>query len=160
MATRKLLGLAAVLICFAGGGLAGSIILPALAGSGSGAVSTSHTAAPAPMAEPGPGGPGPRADRGPGGPGGQGPGGGLRRGDMPVDVSTVASVLHMPVDDLIAALRGGSSIAEVATGRGIDVQGVIDTLVAKASASSNDSSPAALRQSITAMVMRTLAPRR
>jgi hypothetical protein len=47
-----------------------------------------------------------------------------------VDLSTVATTLNMSEDDLRAALDAGSTIADVAAQQGVDVQTVIDAVVA------------------------------
>jgi hypothetical protein len=46
------------------------------------------------------------------------------------DLSTVATALNMTEDDLRTALDGGSTIADVAAQQGVDVQTVIDAIVA------------------------------
>ena len=68
-------------------------------------------------------------DRGPGGPGG--PGG--HRGFHP-RLDAAADAIGITEDELRAALRDGSSIAEVAEANDVDVQTVIDALVADATA--------------------------
>jgi hypothetical protein len=62
-----------------------------------------------------------------GGPGGHfGPGG--RHGAPRLDAA--AGALGMSTEELVQALRDGSTIAEVAANRGVDVQAVIDAMVA------------------------------
>jgi polyhydroxyalkanoate synthesis regulator phasin len=76
-------------------------------------------------------------DAGPG-PGGQGPGGDRMRGqgmggghDRP-GLDAAATALGMTVDELRTQLESGSSIAEIATTKSIDVNTIIDALVAEA----------------------------
>jgi urease accessory protein UreF len=59
---------------------------------------------------------------------GFGPGFGMR--EAVSDLSVAAKAIGISESDLITALRGGSSIAEVARQHGVDVQKVIDALVA------------------------------
>jgi hypothetical protein len=75
---------------------------------------------------------GPQGDHagGPGGPGGQ-PGG---RGQ---NLDVAATALGMTATDLKTALDGGQNIAQVATAKGVDVQKVIDALVADYSTKEN-----------------------
>ena len=61
--------------------------------------------------------------RGPGGPGR----GGLGKVD---DIAVAAQALGMPAEELRTALRGGKSIAQVAGERNVDLQKVIDAVVA------------------------------
>ncbi len=71
-------------------------------------------------------------DRGPGGPGGpRGPGG--RPGFRP-GLDAAADALGITEDELRGALQDGSSIADVAEANDVDVQSVIDALVADATA--------------------------
>jgi hypothetical protein len=70
------------------------------------------------------------ADCGPGGPGGPG-GRGFGRF---ADLSVAADALGVTEDELRESLRDGTSIAEVAEAQGVDVQTVIDALVAAAQA--------------------------
>lgn len=49
-------------------------------------------------------------------------------------LSTAAEVIGISVEDLVAALREGQTIAEVAQANGVDPQTVIDALVAEAEA--------------------------
>ena len=76
-------------------------------------------------------------DAGPG-PGGQGPGGDRMRGqgmgggnDRP-GIDAAATALGMTVDELRTQLESGTSIAEIATTKSIDVNTIIDALVAEA----------------------------
>lgn len=72
----------------------------------------------------------PFAGHGPGG----GPGfGGHERGHMFFGLDTAATALGVSTEDLRTALADGKSIADVAADQGVDVQTVIDALVAEAS---------------------------
>jgi hypothetical protein len=66
--------------------------------------------------------------RGPGGPGGPG---GHHRG-AGFDGEVLADLLGIDVDALRADLRQGTTVAEIAAEQGVDVQTVIDSLVAEA----------------------------
>ena len=67
----------------------------------------------------------------PAGRGGPGHGGGPADGvNRPNDVAVAAGVLNMSESDLRTALQGGKSISQVASDKGVDVQKVIDALVA------------------------------
>lgn len=76
-------------------------------------------------------------DAGPG-PGGQGPGGdrmrgqGMGGGHGRPGLDAAATALGMTVDELRTQLESGSSIAEIATTKSIDVNTIIDALVAEA----------------------------
>ncbi len=61
-----------------------------------------------------------------------GPGGPHGHGRMGVRLEAAAAALGMTEDELRTALRDGSSLAEVAAARKVDVQKVIDALVADA----------------------------
>src|SRR5262245_7159329 len=69
-------------------------------------------------------------DRGPGGRGG-GPGW-HHRGGPGFDGEVLAGLLGIDVDTLRSDLRDGKTVAEIATEQGVDVQTVIDALVAEA----------------------------
>jgi hypothetical protein len=63
---------------------------------------------------------------GPGGfPGGRGPG----HGGFGIERGEIADLLGLEPEELGDLLRGGQSLADVATAQGVDVQTVIDTLV-------------------------------
>lgn len=65
----------------------------------------------------------------------QAPAGEARRGGPkggPVNLGVAAGAIGISVDELRAALRSGQSIAQVAQSRNVDVQKVIDALVAEA----------------------------
>lgn len=64
------------------------------------------------------------------GPMGGGPGHGHGRGGFGLEAA--ATALGMTSDELRTALQDGSTLAEVATAQGVDVQTVIDALVAEA----------------------------
>ncbi|MBK6668840.1 MAG: hypothetical protein V9E99_16815 [Microthrixaceae bacterium] len=76
-------------------------------------------------------------DAGPG-PGGQGPGGdrmrgqGMGGGHGRPGLDAAATALGMTVDELRTQLESGTSIAEIATTKSIDVNTIIDALVAEA----------------------------
>jgi uncharacterized protein YidB (DUF937 family) len=119
---KKLLGAAAFCVALAGGGVAGAIFGTPLT---SGAESTTSTTAAASAAQP--------------------------AADHPrLDVA--ATALGMSGADLEAALQSGKTIAQVATDQGVDVNSVIDALVA----GSQDT----LRSRITAFVNGDKAGRR
>jgi uncharacterized protein YidB (DUF937 family) len=67
---------------------------------------------------------------GPGGGHGGGPGGG--RGGRGPGLSAAATALGVSEDDLRTALQDGKTIAAVAEEKGVDVQTVIDAMVAEA----------------------------
>ncbi|MFM8530692.1 MAG: hypothetical protein ACKOD2_13665 [Ilumatobacteraceae bacterium] len=77
-----------------------------------------------------------------GGPGHGGPGHGGRFGGEILD--TAATAIGITADELKTALQGGQTIAQVAAANGVDVQDVIDALVAEATAN--------IEQRITDMV--------
>jgi hypothetical protein len=81
----------------------------------------------------GKGGPGLGRPDGPGGPGGL-RGGGLLGVEGPQADEAAAKVLGMSVDDLRAALRDGSTLAELAKKQGKDVDALVSALVAAAKA--------------------------
>lgn len=104
---RTLLGAAAFSLALAGGGVAGAVLgTPSLSGAQDDTTTTAE--APADAARP---------DRPPKG---HGPG-----------LETAAEVLGLSVEDLRAELEAGRSIAQVAEAQGVDVQDVVDALVAK-----------------------------
>lgn len=71
-------------------------------------------------------------DRGPGGHGGPWGGPGEhRRGGPGFDGEVLAGLLNIDVDTLRADLRDGKTVAEIASDQGVDVQTVIDSLVAE-----------------------------
>lgn len=125
---RKLLGAAAFSLALAGGGVAGAMLgTPSLSGAQDDTTET--TTAPEP-------------------PGGRffGP-----RGEA---LATAAEVLGVSEADLRAALADGKSIADVAEEQGVDVQTVIDALVAQATERLNEIE-AALPEHMTDLVNRT-----
>lgn len=89
---------------------------------------------PAGMPDDGMGGPGMGRHHGKGGPGmgGEGKGGpGMGRG-RGAGLEAAATALGITADELRTELQGGKSIADVATAKGVNVQTVIDALVAEA----------------------------
>jgi hypothetical protein len=71
--------------------------------------------------------------RGPGGPGDRGPGD-RGRGGRGFGLDAAATAIGITADDLRTALQGGSTIAAVAADNGVDVQTVIDAIVAEQTA--------------------------
>jgi hypothetical protein len=65
-----------------------------------------------------------RPERGPGGPG-------MHRGSGGRGLETAATALGITSEELVTALRGGQSIAEVATAQGTEPQVVIDAMLAE-----------------------------
>ena len=105
---RKLLGAAAFSLALAGGGVAGAVLgTPNPSGAQDSTEDTTSTTAPAD------------------------PEGGFRahRGDS---LAAAAEAIGITEDDLRTALEDGQSIAQVAEAEGVDVQIVIDALVADA----------------------------
>jgi hypothetical protein len=89
---------------------------------------------PAGMPDDGMGGPGMGRHHGKGGPGmgGEGKGGpGMGRG-RGAGLEAAATALGITADELRTELQGGKSIADVATAKGVNVETVIDALVAEA----------------------------
>lgn len=119
MANRKLLGAAAMAGALTIGGVVGVALgSPSTSGAEKAATTTTTTTTTVPSRGPGkgPGMGGPR----------RGPGGG-------VELDAAAKAIGISVDDLRTALEGGKSIADVAKGKGVDKQKVIDAMVAAAS---------------------------
>lgn len=117
--TRKLIGAAAFSVALAGGGIAGALLGTPVT-SGAQEESTTTTATPADD-EARPGG-GPRGER----------------------LEAAATALGMTADELEAELQAGNTIAEVAAAEGVDVETVIDAIVADATDE--------LRERVTAFV--------
>jgi hypothetical protein len=109
---RTLLGAAAFSLALAGGGVAGALLgTPNLSGAQDEPTSTtpdSSTSAPTP------------------------PGVGRPFDGRGERLATAADALGISEDELRTALEGGQSIAQVAEAQGVDVQTVIDALVAEA----------------------------
>ncbi len=125
---RKLLGAAAFSLALAGGGVAGAVLgTPSLSGAQDDTTETTTATEP---------------------PGGRffGP-----RGEA---LATAAEVLGMSEADLREALTDGKSIADVAGEQGVDVQAVIDALVAEATERLEEIE-AALPEHMTDLVNRT-----
>lgn len=132
MPSKKLLGAAALTAALVGGGVGGALLGSPLASLAQTAPSTTTTEAPAADANPRDD----RADRdrdcARGGPGGRG-----HRG-VGADLDAAAEALGTTEDDLRDALGDGKSLADVAGERNVDVQRVIDALVASATARIDD----------------------
>jgi hypothetical protein len=135
MAKKKLVGAAAMTAALAGGGALGMLIgTPVVSGAQTDDPSTTTTApedstttttpdTTAPETAPDP------ADC----EGGRGRHGFGHRGRL-VDLAVAADALGVTEDELRTELEGGSSIADVATEKGVDLQTVIAALVADATA--------------------------
>lgn len=111
---RKVLGAAAFSLALAGGGVAGAMLgVPALSSAQDSTEATTTTTAStsASSATPDHAGPGRFGHRGEG-------------------LAVAAEALGMTEDELKTELRAGKSIAQVAEAQGVDVQTVIDALVA------------------------------
>jgi hypothetical protein len=100
------------------GGVAGAAILGPLAASAASPTPTATTA------------PGTTGGSGTTGDADHGPGMGFGHTEAVTDTSVVAKAIGMTEADLISALQGGQTVAEVAKAKGVDVQKVIDALVA------------------------------
>ncbi|HEX4867628.1 MAG TPA: hypothetical protein VFV32_08360 [Acidimicrobiales bacterium] len=124
---RKLAGAAAFAFALAGGGVAGAVL-----NTPDGSSATTEAAGTATASA--------LADLGPGGHGGE-------------MLATAADALGMSEADLRTALEGGQSIAQVAEAQGVDVQVVIDALVAQATEHLNELE-ASLPDRMTALVNR------
>lgn len=122
MATRKLLGSAAIVAAVAGGGVAGALIGTPLVSSAQEADGGTTTTAP----DDGTTTPAP-PDGGDACRGGRGHFG-------HVDLDVAADALGLSVEDLRAALQDGKSLAVHAGEQGVEVQALIDALVADAAA--------------------------
>lgn len=73
-----------------------------------------------------------------GGPGGRGGPDGDHGGRGRLGLEAAATALGITADELRTELEGGSTVADVAAARGVDVQTVIDALVAEAKAHVDD----------------------
>lgn len=131
---RKVLGATAFSLALAGGGIAGVVLGgPAISSAQDGTTSTTSTDS----TEPGDHwGPGPRGGAG-------------------LDVASEA--LGMTTDELATALRAGQSISQVADDQGVDVQTVIDAMVADAQTRLDDAA-SSLPDRITELVNRVGLP--
>ena len=106
--------------------IAGALIVGGVAGAAIlGPIST-LAASPAPAASSAPTTPG-TTDQDQGGPGGHGPGGHV---EAVSDTSVVAKAIGISEADLLTALKGGQTVADVAKARNVNLQVVIDALVA------------------------------
>lgn len=108
---RKIFGAAAFSLALAGGGVAGALLGTPTLSTAQSASSLSATADPAAEAS--------------------GPGRFEHRAE---GLAAAAEALGMSEDDLRTALKDGKSMAEVAADQGVEVQDVVDALVANASA--------------------------
>lgn len=136
---RKILGAAAFTLALTGGGVAGALLGTPSVSLAGGSISQSVAATATASA---------LADAGFGGE----YGGPLdRKGE---GLAVAAKALGMSEADLVAALKGGKSIAEVAKEQGVDLQTVIDALVADGNARL-DEAKAKLPDRITELVNRT-----
>jgi polyhydroxyalkanoate synthesis regulator phasin len=133
---RKLLGAAAFSLALAGGGVAGAVLgTPSLSGAQDDTTSTTQGS----IATEDVGG------RHLGGPGAR--------------LATAAEALGITEDELRTALEGGQSIAQVAEAEGVDVQTVVDALVAEATARLSELE-ASLPERMTELVNREGLPER
>jgi hypothetical protein len=126
---RKIIGAAAFSLALAGGAAAGALLgTPSLSGAqdGSDDAATEESAAPD----------------------------GFRRHHRGEGLATAAEVLGMTEEELRTELQDGASIAQVAEERGVDVQAVIDALVADATERLEEME-AALPERMTDLVNRT-----
>lgn len=130
---RKLLGAAAFTLALTGGGVAGALLgSPSLSNAQDGTTSTALSSAADTAVDHFAG---PRDHRGEG-------------------LAVAAKALGMSEADLRTALQGGKSIADVAKDQGVDLQTVIDALVADGTARL-DEAKANLPDRITELVNRT-----
>ena len=107
--------------------IAGALIVGGVAGAAIlGPIST-LAASPSPAASSAPTTPG-AAGQDQGGPGGHGPGGG--HVEAVSDTSVVANAIGISEADLLTALKGGQTVADVAKAHSVNLQVVIDALVA------------------------------
>jgi hypothetical protein len=74
-----------------------------------------------------------RPERGEGGPGGHrgGPGGMFGRGGPGMGSEALTELLGLTADEIHTQLEDGKTLAEIATAQGVEVQAVVDTLVAE-----------------------------
>jgi hypothetical protein len=121
MNTKKIIGAVAIAGGLAGGGIVGALLGVPAVSSAQSSTSSDSSSAPALPAPPG-------APGAPGEP--HGPGGRFHPGG--INLETAANALGMTVDELRTELEGGKTIAQVAGEKGVEVQTVIDALVADA----------------------------
>lgn len=125
---RKILGAAAFSLALAAGGAAGAVLgTPALSGAQDGADEPPESGADGALRQ---------------------------RGHKGEALATAAEALGVSEDDLRAALQDGSSIADVAEEQGVELQVVIDALVAAATERLEEVE-AALPERMTELVNRT-----
>ncbi len=137
---RTLLGAAAFSAALAGGGVAGALLgTPSLSGAQDDSSTETTTEAPAADAarplRPGPFG---------------------HRGER---LSVAAEALGMTQEELLTELRAGKSIAQVAEEKGVDVQTVVDALVAEGT-QKLEAAIAALPERVSELVQREGLPDR
>src|SRR3954470_13222462 len=121
MSTKKIIGALAIAGGLAGGGVVGAVLGTPGVSSAQSSTSSDSSSSTAP-ADPGPGVPGEGEGHGPHGRFG---GGGVR-------LETAATALGITPEELRTELEAGKTIAQVANEKGVDVQKVIDALVAEA----------------------------
>ena len=126
MSTKKIIGALAIAAGLAGGGVAGALLGAPAVSSAQSSTSSDSSSPAAPEAPGAPGEPGEF----------HGPRGGFHPGG--VNLETAANALGMTVDELRTELEGGKTIAQVAGEKGVDVQTVIDALVADATTKITD----------------------
>src|SRR3954447_2837385 len=122
MSTKKIIGAVAIAAGLAGGGAVGAVLGTPGVSSAQSSPSSDSSSSTAPDPGPGPGVPGEGRGHGPGF---EMHGGGL-------NLETAASALGMSVEDLRTELESGKTVAQVAGEKSVDVQTVIDALVADA----------------------------
>lgn len=133
---RTLLGAAAFSLALAGGGIAGAVLGAPTLSSAQDEPTTETTEAPDEAV----------GRRGPG----------EHRGER---LTTAAEALGVTEDELRTALEGGQSLAQVAEAEGVDVQTVIDALVANGTARLEEAI-AALPDRVAELVEREGLPER
>jgi uncharacterized protein (DUF433 family) len=112
MERRKIIGAAVFSAAIAGGGIAGVVLgSPVTSSAATSGAATTTT----------PGSPGHRFWRG--------------SDEAPPELAAAAKAIGITTDALVAELKNGKSIAEVAKAKGLEVQKVIDAMVAAAKAS-------------------------
>ena len=130
MPSRRLLAPVAVAAAIAGGGVTGALLgVPAISGAQESTTpdTTPDTTDEVPAPE-----------------------GVVRHGGPGLDAA--AAALGMELDALIEALRSGQTIAEIATAQGVDVNTVIDAMVADVLERNPDADEAQVRERITQFV--------
>jgi hypothetical protein len=121
MSTKKIIGALAIAGGLAGGGAVGAVLGTPGVSSAQSSTSSDSSSSTAPDSPGAPGVPGE----------GHGPRFEMHGGG--VNLETAANALGMSPDDLRTELESGKTIAQVAGEKGVDVQTVIDAIVADAS---------------------------